>query len=89
MMSTNFSLRHIDFASLPALIVCLFLALLVFIFHFAPPSFPANAPKKVHEGYPFLGPLRYFSARWDFFREAAARSPTGNFSFTVGKLPIV
>jgi hypothetical protein len=53
-------------------------------YHFSP-----NSPKRITEGYPILGALRFFTARWDFFQHARAQTPSGNFSFYLGKHPIV
>jgi hypothetical protein len=53
------------------------------------PRFPSKAPKPVQEGYPILGTLRFFTARWDFFRHARAQSSSGNFSFLIGKYQVV
>lgn len=54
------------------------------------PSMPKNAPKWWREGdWPIAGALRFYSARSDFFRSAMKHSPTGNFSFYVGKKQIV
>jgi hypothetical protein len=52
------------------------------------PSQPASVskePKPVPEGYPVVGALRFFTARWDFFREARSHAATGNFGFKIGK----
>ncbi|KAF2754804.1 cytochrome P450 6A1 [Pseudovirgaria hyperparasitica] len=53
------------------------------------PGFPENAPKLHHEDRWVVGTRAYFSKRWDFFRDAAARSATGMWSFHVGRLPII
>jgi hypothetical protein len=52
-------------------------------------QFPSRAPKLVKDGYPVIGALRFFTARWDFFHDEGVRSPTGNFSFFLGKHPVV
>ncbi|KAK4983174.1 hypothetical protein LTR66_008926 [Elasticomyces elasticus] len=64
------------------------LALAYFVFS-SRASFPAKAPKVVGENLPILGALRFWTARWDFFREAGARSPSGNFSFHFGQHRVV
>jgi hypothetical protein len=51
--------------------------------------FASKAPKLVREGYPILGALRFFTARWDFFRHARSQTVSGNFSFFIGKYLIV
>jgi hypothetical protein len=53
------------------------------------PKFPKRAPKLVRENFPVLGALRFFTARWDFYRHGVSQSKTGNFSFYVGKNQIV
>lgn len=65
-----------------------FTLLLIAFFH-QPPLLPPKTPKPVREGYPILGALRFFTARWDFFRTAIASSSTGNFSFHLGKHAVV
>ncbi|KAG9236781.1 cytochrome P450 [Amylocarpus encephaloides] len=52
-------------------------------------KFSPRSPTLVREGYPVLGALRFFTARWDFFQHARTQSPTGNFSFFLGKHPVV
>ncbi|KAF8855280.1 cytochrome P450 [Acephala macrosclerotiorum] len=51
--------------------------------------FSSKAPKQLKEGYPIFGALRFFTARWDFFQHAKAQTPSGNFSFFVGKHPVI
>ncbi|KAI5458580.1 cytochrome P450 6A1 [Mariannaea sp. PMI_226] len=48
-----------------------------------------KAPPLTHGVYPILGAVKFFTRRWDFFRDAARTSPTGNFSFFVGRKPVV
>lgn len=52
-------------------------------------KFPPKAPRLVDEGWPVIGALRFFTARWEFFQHARSLSPSGNFSFRIGKYPIV
>jgi hypothetical protein len=52
-------------------------------------KFPSRAPKLVKGQYPIIGASGYFTARWDFFQNAIAQSSTGNFSFFLGKYPVV
>lgn len=52
-------------------------------------QFSTKSPKPVSGGFPILGAVRFFTARLDFFRHAQAEAPTGNFSFFLGKHPIV
>lgn len=60
-----------------------FLALLAtaYVFLFARPSLPKNAPPLVTEAWPLIGSMQFFTQRWDFFRRQMAHSPNGNFSF--------
>ncbi|KUJ10352.1 cytochrome P450 [Mollisia scopiformis] len=51
--------------------------------------FSSKSPKRLREGYPIFGALRFFTARWDFFQQARAQTPTGNFTFFVGKHPVI
>ena len=53
------------------------------------PSLHSKAPPLTSGVYPIVGALGFFNRRWDFFKLGAAASPTGNFSFYVGKKPIV
>jgi hypothetical protein len=54
------------------------------------PAFGPKAPPYVKFGdSPILGAWQYFGKRYDFFRANQAASKTGNFSFFVGKLPVV
>ncbi|KAI9728476.1 MAG: hypothetical protein M1828_003878 [Chrysothrix sp. TS-e1954] len=59
------------------------------LYNYLPRRFPFNAPSLVSGRLPVIGPLRFFTARWDFFRDSAAHSATGNFSFHVGKYQVV
>ena len=52
-------------------------------------KFPKHAPKLAKQSYPIVGSLKFFTARWDFFQDEIARSETGNFSFFLGKHPVV
>lgn len=45
---------------------------------------PKGAPPLLKEDWPIVGTFRFFTARWDFFKEAIANSDTGHFSFHVG-----
>jgi hypothetical protein len=52
-------------------------------------SFPPKTPKIARYNYPIVGALGFFTERWTFCRRAIADSPTGNFSFHLGKHPII
>ena len=56
---------------------------------FSRASFPPKAPRVAHHNYPVVGALGFFTERWTFCQRAIADSPTGNFSFHVGKNPII
>lgn len=54
------------------------------------PSFPDNAPKYWKpDTWPIVGAWRFFSHRHDMYRDAQNSSPTGHFSFHIGKRPII
>lgn len=53
------------------------------------PTVSTKAPALIDEDYPVIGALRFWTARWDFFRRAQSQSPSGNFSFFIGKHPVV
>ncbi|KAH9996992.1 cytochrome P450 6A1 [Xylariaceae sp. FL0662B] len=71
--------------------VLLLSSLVLLLFRvFRRPSLPANAPKWWKTGdWPILGALRFYKDRRDFYTEAVRDSPTGSFSFYVGKKQIV
>ena len=50
---------------------------------------PAKTPKSISNDYPIVGAFDFFSKRWDFFQQAMVHSPTGNFSFHLGKIPVI
>ena len=56
---------------------------------FSRPALHPKAPPLTHGVYPIVGAIKFFTHRWDFFREAARASPTGNFSFFVGRKPVI
>ncbi len=53
------------------------------------PGFPKGSPKRLAEGYPILGVVRFFSARRDFYLDGIHQSPSGQFRFYIGKHRIV
>lgn len=53
------------------------------------PGLHPKSPPLTDGVYPVIGAFRFFTRRWDFFKHAAAASPTGNFSFYVGNKPVV
>ena len=50
---------------------------------------PTKTRKSMSRNYPIEGAVDFFFNRWDFFREAITQSPNGNFSFHLGKIPVV
>lgn len=66
-----------------------FSTLLVLLFFYHRPPFPSKVPKLSNENYPIVGAIRFFYARWDFFKDARTKTDTGNFTFHIGKYPIV
>ncbi|KAI0593285.1 cytochrome P450 6A1 [Biscogniauxia sp. FL1348] len=54
------------------------------------PSLPKNAPNWFKTGdWPILGALCFYKTRGDWFKEGLKHSPTGNFSFYIGKKQII
>ena len=74
------------FAVSAAIALPIFLYVLFFSSQY---EFPPKAPKLVDEGWPIIGALRFFTARWEFFQHARSHSPSGNFSFRIGKYPLI
>ena len=81
-----FSSPSIAFA-LTALII--FAVFTVYLLVFKQVPVPSSAPPYSHLSYPVVGALKLWSARRSFFRESAARSRSGHFSFHIGKSPVV
>jgi sterol 14-demethylase len=52
-------------------------------------ALPEGAPPLTKSDWPLIGPIRFWTRRWDFFREAAKTSSNGNFSFHVGNRVVV
>lgn len=55
---------------------------------FTRPDLPKNAPGLI-SGYPLLGATRYFTSRLAFTRESRLQTKTRNFSFLLGRYPII
>jgi hypothetical protein len=51
------------------------------------PPFSSKAPSLVNEGVPYLGPIRWWTKRWEFYRDHMKRQ--GYFSFLVGGNQVV
>ena len=56
---------------------------------FSRPALPPGAPPLTHGVYPVLGAVKFFTRRWEFFRDASRDSSTGNFSFFVGRKLVI
>ena len=68
------------------------LLFLIGIFIFATTSsfrFSKQSPKPTNDTLPLLGSVGFFTRRWDFTRTSRDRTATRNFSFWVGKLPVI
>lgn len=50
--------------------------------------FPPQAPKRVHGNHLIVGAVSFFTERWNFCQQGA-RSPSGNYSFHLGKHPVI
>ncbi|KAH0343929.1 cytochrome P450, partial [Aureobasidium melanogenum] len=52
-------------------------------------ALPEGAPPLIKGDWPLIGPIKFWTRRWDFFKEAAKISANGNFSFHVGNHVVV
>lgn len=84
----EFQIRSFD-NPIRLFIVVGIITLAFYIFLVQRPSFPSNAPKVFSSDYPVFGPLGFWTARRDFWHRAIRESKTGNFSFHVGKHPVI
>jgi hypothetical protein len=79
--------------SLPSLLLLVPIAILTSLMYyilFSPRvEFPLKAPKQASAQYPVVGALGYFSEKWDFYRRSSRESPSGSFSFHLGKHAVV
>ncbi|KAF7560199.1 hypothetical protein G7046_g3949 [Stylonectria norvegica] len=76
-----------SYLALPVFLVVVCFAIYVKLF--SRQTLHPKAPPLAHGVYPVLGAVQFFSRRWDFFRNAARASPTANFSFFVGRKPVI
>lgn len=84
------SLLHEGYSAPLVLPVSAIAVLLAALYMFlSPQQLGPKAPPRVREGWPILGALRFFTARWEFFQHARDQAPSGNFSFFLGKHPVV
>jgi hypothetical protein len=51
------------------------------------PAFSTKAPGAIHEGLPVIGASRFWTARWELFKEWRAKQQ--NFSFYVGSNQVI
>jgi len=61
----------------------------IYSFQSSRSSFPPTAPVVADEGFPILGMTRFFTNRWDFFRDNIKKSKSGYFSYWIGRNPMV
>lgn len=81
-----------DYTSILTVCIVFILSSITFAFvyiSFQRPTLPKATPKAASEQWPFLGALAFFSRRWDFHRSAQHASRTGNFSYWLGKHPVI
>lgn len=52
-------------------------------------KFPTSSPPLTTSTIPVLGAIKFFTSRWKFFRHARDESPSGHFSFFLGRHPVV
>lgn len=52
-------------------------------------SLPEGTPPSIKDNWPLIGPIKYWTKRWDWFQEATKASLNGNFTFNVGKHVVV
>lgn len=67
------------------LVLLVTLVSIIYLYRSRRAAFPATAPPVVKEGYPILGMTRFFTDRWDFFRENIKKSKSGSFSYWLGR----
>ena len=84
-LSQNFTLKSV----LPLFVVVAVAILIGARYLFSRSPLPAKAPPTVSDNYPIIGAFAFFTKRWDFFRRAISQSPHGNFSFHLGKWPLI
>ena len=46
---------------------------------------PPYAPQLTKDNWPYVGAVKFFSKRWDFFQTNRLKTTTGAFSFFLGK----
>jgi hypothetical protein len=83
-------LEQLSLPSLLLLIPITILTSLIYYILFSPVvEFSPKAPKQASAQYPIVGALGYFSEKWEFYRRSIHESPSGSFSFYLGKHAVV
>jgi hypothetical protein len=89
-MTLSTSLQRVCISPTLILTAALVVLLTYGLFHIAfLQRLPQSAPPLAVGNYPVLGAVRFWTHRWDFFKDARRRSPTGNFTFHAGSNLIV
>jgi hypothetical protein len=73
----------------PVAVVCLLLCLAGLAFIIRCPALSPKVPALIEDGYPIVGAVHFWIARWEFFPRAQAQSSSGNFSYFIGKHPVL
>ena len=74
----------------PAVILSALAAVLaITLFKLIPSSPNPNAPKRISGSFPFIGTYKFFTARWDLFRDSRLLTSSGNFTFYIGPHHII
>ncbi|KAJ4292413.1 hypothetical protein N0V90_009075 [Kalmusia sp. IMI 367209] len=89
MSSLDFHVAAIPHLHLVLPLVLILLGFTAYNKLFSRPALHPKAPPLTRGVYPIVGALKFFTRRWEFFRDASRASPTGNFSFFVGRKPVV
>lgn len=71
------------------LVIASVFGLIIYLVFIRRPHFPYNAPATLSSDLPIFGPLRFWRARRDFWIQSLKESKTGNFSYHLGKHPVV
>lgn len=64
-------------------------AIIFYVVFIHRPSFPSNAPHLLRSDLPIFGSLGFWNARRDFWVDSVKESKTGNFSYHLGKHPVI
>jgi len=89
-MALSDLLSNVDAFNGSVAVVSLLLGLSVlYLYRWPSVSLPEGSPPLIKEDWPIIGTLRFFTARWDFFRETMAHSSSSSFSFHVGQKHVI